>query len=77
MKKADVERTLFTRKLEAIFAGKLNGRKIDHGLLSKSNTSVGHLAEVHRSAQSQATLGTKLAHRSPVPRARSGELTTD
>lgn len=71
VKKADVEKTLFTRKLEAIFAGRLNGMKMDRGLLSKNNTSVGHLAQVHKSVQGVAQPITKLAQRSPVPRRRA------
>eukprot|EP01043_Picozoa_sp_COSAG02_P021146 COSAG02_NODE_1066_length_14828_cov_8.021794_2_plen_383_part_00 len=71
VKKADVERTLFTRKLEAIFAGRLNGMKMDRGLLSKSNTSVGHMAQVHLSSTNGQPA--KKLERSPLPRSRRVE----
>eukprot|EP01043_Picozoa_sp_COSAG02_P002137 COSAG02_NODE_48_length_45421_cov_103.222100_30_plen_360_part_00 len=72
VKKADVERTLFTRKLEAIFAGRLNGMKMDRGLLSKNNTSVGHLAQVHVSAAQANGQPVKKFERSPLPRKLAG-----
>jgi hypothetical protein len=72
IKKADVERTLFTRKLEAIFAGRLNGMKMDRGLLSKNNTSVGHLAQVHVSAAQANGQPAKKFGRSPLPRRLAG-----
>eukprot|EP01043_Picozoa_sp_COSAG02_P014009 COSAG02_NODE_569_length_20206_cov_5.631223_12_plen_392_part_00 len=67
VKKANVERKLFTRKLEAILKGRLKGMKMDRGLLSKSNTSVGQVAQKHHSAQNRAQ-NSKLLERSPLPR---------
>jgi hypothetical protein len=64
VKAADVEGTLFTRKLEAIFSGRLMNMKMNRGQLAKSNTSMGRMESEHKRPASQPGMSAQ----SPRPR---------